>query len=206
LWPLFRSRHQADILAWLYLHPDDEHTATALAHRFGVALTTVHREMQRLVDAGLVRDREVGRSRLYRAATDHRAAAPLAQLLALTFGPQTVIEDEFVGIDGVAGIYIYGSWAARYNGAAGRPPSDVDVLIVGTAARADIYAAADVAQERLGLPVNPTIRTVDQWEHPSDALVTQIKTSPLVTIFEKGINVDPLGSRGRQDPGVAQHG
>ena len=194
LWPLFRSRHQADILAWLYLHPENQYTATDLANRFTVALTTVHREVQRLVDAGLVRDRQVGRSRLYSAATEHRAAAALSQLLALTFGPQTVVEDAFADVAGVHSVHICGSWAARYSGEPGPPPADVDVMVVGNPSRADVYAAADAAQERLGLQVNPTVRTVDQWEHPSDALVAQIKASPLVTVYEEGVDVDPLGS------------
>jgi DNA-directed RNA polymerase specialized sigma24 family protein len=48
LMPIFRSRHQADLLAWLLLHPDREYTTTELARRLGVPLTTLHREVQRL--------------------------------------------------------------------------------------------------------------------------------------------------------------
>lgn len=184
LMPLFRSRHQADLLAWLYLHPDREYTATELATRLDVALTTIIREADRLVEAGLVAARPVGRSRLFRAATDHRAAAPLTQLLALTFGPQTVLEDTFRGVKGVRSVHIYGSWAARYSGVSGPPPGDVDVLVVGTPTRSDVYVAADAAQEKLGLPVNPTIRTADQWDQASDGLVAEIQASPLVTVFD----------------------
>lgn len=184
LLPLFRSRHQADLLAWLYLHPDREYTATELATRFGIALTTVLREAHRLVQAGLLHDRTIGRARLLRAATDHRAATPLRHLLALTFGPQTVLEDTFTGVEGVRSVHIYGSWAARYSGVSGPPPGDVDVLVVGTPSRADVYAASDAAQEKLGLPVNPTIRTVAQWTQVSDGLVAEIRASPLVTVFD----------------------
>jgi DNA-binding transcriptional ArsR family regulator len=184
LLPLFRSTHQAQVLAWLYLHPDQEHTATQLAERFGVALTTIHREVQRLVDAGLLQERSVGRSRLYRAATLHRAAAPLTQLLALSFGPLVVLGEAFADVSGVDSVHIYGSWAARYSGEPGLPPADVDVLVVGDPSRGDVYAAADAAQERMGLPVNPTIRTVEQWSHPADPLTQQIKASPFVTILE----------------------
>jgi DNA-binding transcriptional ArsR family regulator len=184
LLPIFRSRHQADLLAWLYLHPDREYTATELATRFGLALTTVLREANRLVEAGLLDDRTVGRSRLLRAATDHRAAVPLSQLLALTFGPQTVLESVFTGVEGVRSVHIYGSWAARYSGAPGPPPGDVDVLVVGSPSRADVYEASDAAQDRLGLPVNPTIRTVQQWMEVSDGLIAEIRASPLITIFD----------------------
>jgi DNA-binding transcriptional ArsR family regulator len=184
LLPLFRSTHQAQVLAWLYLHPDQEQTATQLAERFSVALTTVHREVQRLVDAGLLRERSVGRSRLYRAATSHRAASPLTQLLALSFGPLVVLGEAFANVTGVHSVHIYGSWAARYSGEPGPPPADVDVLVVGDPSRADVYAAADAAQERMGLPINPTIRTVEQWSQPADPLTQQIKASPFVTVLD----------------------
>ncbi|MEV0570276.1 hypothetical protein [Dactylosporangium sp. NPDC050588] len=35
LLPLFCSRHQAEPLTWLYLHPHDEYPATGLAARLG---------------------------------------------------------------------------------------------------------------------------------------------------------------------------
>jgi len=38
--PIFRSRHQATLLAWLLLHPEHEYTLTELAKRLDVLLTT----------------------------------------------------------------------------------------------------------------------------------------------------------------------
>ena len=54
-------------------------------------LTTLQREAQRLVAAGILQDRTLGRARLLRANMSNRSAAPLTQLLAVTFGPETVI-------------------------------------------------------------------------------------------------------------------
>lgn len=87
LMPIFRSRHQADLLTWLLTHADEEYTATELAARFGVPLTTLHREVQRLLDAGLLRSRPVGRARLLSANPDHRATPALTRLVEVTLGP-----------------------------------------------------------------------------------------------------------------------
>jgi DNA-binding transcriptional ArsR family regulator len=184
LLPIFRSRHQAEILAWLYLHPGSEYTLSQLAERFGISQSTLHREIERLIGAGLIRDRAVGRTRLVAAATEHRAASPLTQLLAVSFGPLTVVAEEFGEVVGIESVHIYGSWAARYEGVAGPPPSDVDVLVVGQPSRTDVYAASDRAQERLGIPVNPSIRSTDQWRNPADGLVQQIRASPHVTVLD----------------------
>jgi AraC-like DNA-binding protein len=181
LMPIFRSQHQASLLAWLLLHPQQEYTLTDLARRLDVPLTTLQREAQRLVQAGLLRDRTVGRARLLQANTDNRAAAPLTQLLELTFGPETVIGEEFV-IPGAERILIFGSWAERYHGKPGVQPNDVDVLVIGGPSRADVYDAADRAAERLGLQVNPVIRTSQEWAEDADPLIAQIKASDVVDV------------------------
>src|SRR5664279_1688344 len=181
LMPIFRSQHQAALLAWLLLHPEHEYTLTELAKKLGVPLTTLQREAQRLVGAGILQDRTLGRARLLRANLSNRAAAPLTQLLEVTFGPETVIGEEFNLADAEQ-VLIYGSWADRYHGTPGPPPNDVDVLVVGGLDRADVYDAADRAQERLGIQVNPVIRTREHWDNDADSLVLQIKASPTVDV------------------------
>lgn len=183
--PIFRSQHQAALLAWLLLHPEHEYTLTELSKKLDVPLTTLQREAQRLVVAGLLQDRAVGRARLLRANLGNRAAAPLAQLLHVSFGPQTVIGEEF-DLTHAERVLIFGSWADRYRGTPGPPPNDVDVLVVGVLDRADVYEAADRAQARLGMQVNPVIRTPDQWAKGSDPLVLQIKASPTVDVTPAG--------------------
>ena len=68
------------------------------------------------------------------------------------------------------------------SGAPGPPPNDVDVLVVGSLDRADVYDAADRAQARLGMQVNPVIRSSDEWAADVDPLVLQIKASPTVDV------------------------
>lgn len=176
LLPVFRSQHQAELLMWLMLHPDQEFGVSDLAARLGVPLSTLHREVVRLDASGLITSRTLGRNRLLRANTTHPAAAALTQLLEVTFGPKVVVAEEFA-IPGAEQVLIFGSWAARYAGQSGPPPHDIDVLVVGRVDRADLYDAADRAHARLGIEVNPVVRTVKQWNDPSDALVAQIKAS-----------------------------
>jgi DNA-binding transcriptional ArsR family regulator len=183
LLPIFRSRLQADILAALLLNPDDEYSMTELAKRFKAPLSTVHGEVKRLTDAGLLQRREVGRSALVRADSGNRVTRPLTELLLLSWGPAQVVAEEFSGLEGAQQVLIFGSWAARYHQHPGKPPHDLDVLVVGQPSREDVYDAADRAQQRLGMPVNPVIRSVAAWGLASDPLVRQIQASPLVTVL-----------------------
>jgi predicted nucleotidyltransferase len=183
LLPVFRSQHQAELLMWLLLHPEQEYGVTDLADRLGVPLSTLHREVVRLDRAGLIVSRTLGRNRLVRANAAHPAAPSLTQLLEVTFGPRVVVAEEFA-VPGAKQVVIFGSWAARYAGEVGPPPNDIDVLVVGKVDRADVYEAADRAQIRLGLEVNSVVRSVKQWEERADALVAQIHASPHAVVFD----------------------
>jgi len=183
LLPIFRSRLQADILAALLLRPDEELSLTDVAARFGAPLSTVHGEVRRLVDAGLLIRREAGRSVMVRSDPRNRLTSPLTELLLLSWGPPQVVAEEFAGLRGAEQVLIFGSWAARYQQRPGKPPNDLDVLVVGHPAREDVYDAADRAQQRLGLPVNPVIRTAEAWRKETDPLVRHIRSSPLVDVL-----------------------
>jgi DNA-binding transcriptional ArsR family regulator len=183
LLPVFRSQLQADILAALLLNPEREYSVTDLAERFDAPLSTVHGEVKRLTEAGLLSRRHVGRSTMIRANTDNRLVEPLAELLFLSWGPLQVVADEFSALEGAERVLIFGSWAARYLQSPGPPPHDLDVLVVGRPARGTVYDAADRAQQRLGMPVNPVIRTGDAWQQSAEPLVRQIQSAPFVVVL-----------------------
>lgn len=181
--PIFRSQAQAEILAMLLLHPAQEFSLTDLSRRIKAPLTSIHREVERLVEAALIAERPIGRNRMVHANLDHPVIEPLIRLLELSFGPQYVVADEFANIPGASEVMIFGSWAARHAGETGPTPHDVDVLVVGEGvAREDVYEAADRTQARLGLPVNPSIRTPGQWADPEDPLSSQIRLSATLTV------------------------
>lgn len=183
LLPVFRSQLQADILAALLLNPEREYSVTDLARRFDAPLSTVHGEIKRLTEAGLLRRRNVGRSALVQANPGNRLVGPLAELLFLSWGPPQVVAEEFAELDGAERVLIFGSWAARYHQQHGPPPHDLDVLVVGRPTREAVYDAADRAQQRLGMPVNPVIRSGNAWRQAADPLVQQIQSGPLVAVL-----------------------
>ena len=102
LLPILRSRHLAEILTVLLLHPDVEYTLSELAATIGLPLTTVQREVTRLSNAQLIQERRVGRSRLVSADLSSRYARPLTELVTLAFGPHFVIGEEFGSLGAAA--------------------------------------------------------------------------------------------------------
>jgi len=181
--PTFRSRTQGDLLARVLLHPDREWTLSDLSRELGVPLTTVQSEVGRLANGGVLTTRKVGRARVVRVNTASPSVAPLTQLTLVTFGPQTVVGDEFATL-GAERVVVFGSWAARYHGEVGPLPADIDVLVVGDGIdRAAAYAAAERAEARLGMAVNPVLRPAGSWtDAAGDALLTEIQSRPYVDV------------------------
>ncbi|GAA1768324.1 ArsR family transcriptional regulator [Nostocoides vanveenii] len=179
--PIFRSDGQARLLAALLL-TGDELSITDLADRADLAYPTVHREVERLLHAGILAETQVGRTRLIRAADDSPLVEPLRQILLVSAGPVVLLEHELRSIEGIESAFLYGSFAARSLGVPGPPPSDIDLMVIGVPDADEIYAACDRVQERVGRPVNPTILTAKELSVGSGFL-TQVKSNPVVPVI-----------------------
>ena len=179
---VFRSQLQGELLALILVDPDRRWTVDELAQRTSEPYQTVATEVRRLQDADLIAVSTIGRTKHLSANTTNPYLQPLAQLAIMAFGPPLIIREEFSGIAGIETMYIYGSWASRYRGETGPTPHDIDLLIIGTPNRDDVYDSAQRAQRRLGREVNTTLRTRDQWDTATDGFTTQVRSSPMIQI------------------------
>jgi predicted nucleotidyltransferase len=182
LLPVFRSRLQGELLALVLVHPDRRWTIEELAERTGHPYQTVATEVRRWEATGLLDVTMIGRTKMLSVNSANPYARPLTELVLMAFGPPLVLREEFAAIAGVERSYIYGSWAARYEGQAGATPNDIDVLVVGTPDRDDIYEAAMRAQLRLGCLVNVALRTTEQWATATDGFTQHVRSSPLLEL------------------------
>jgi predicted nucleotidyltransferase len=175
---------QGDLLALLFLHPEDEYNLSKIAAVIGTSVKTVQQEVVRLVDAGILAERRSGNQRMVRAATDTILSRPLTDLLSVTFGPLPILVDLLGPIADVDEAYIYGSWAARYQGGAGPIPADVDVLVIGSPTLDDLDEVAEEAQRRLRRPVNIRRIRPDAWHDPdpADPFLASVRSHPLVNL------------------------
>lgn len=189
--PIFRTDKQARLLACIFLRPQETWTLASLARELGVSSSTLHPEVQRLEDAEFITASLLGRSRLLRPNMKHPLARALVEILEYVYGPRAVIAEEFDGIPGISQLAIFGSWAARHAGETGRVPHDIDVLVVGDADRGAVYAAADRAQVRIGMPVNPVLASSRRWDADADALIRQIKAGPIIDLTAEIGSADP---------------
>jgi predicted nucleotidyltransferase len=182
LLPLLRSRLQADLLTLVLLAPGREWTLSELAARVGASVSSAQREVVRAEQTGVIASRRVGRTRLV-AAANSPLIGPLTELLLRSFGPRQVLAEELAAVDGIEAAYLFGSWAARYAGQEGRPPADLDVLVIGKPDRDALDDAAQRAGERVAREVNVTIRSPQWWREGTDGFHAEITRRPIVPVL-----------------------
>lgn len=179
--PLFRSEGQAQLLSTVLL-TDEELVLSDLAGRAGLAYATAHREVARLVDAGVLGERKVGRARLISANPESPLVVPLRQILSIATGPVPLLAEEFASVGGIERAFVYGSFAARASGVPGSAPNDIDVMVIGNPIPEEIYAACDRVEGRVHRPVNPTILSPAEAERDSGFL-EQVRSNPILPII-----------------------
>ena len=180
--PLLRSNAQGDILALILLKPDDEFSLADIGRAVDALPATVHREVSRLVDATALLDRFVGRSRLVRANPQYELLAPLSELILLTYGPKALLPGILRQVSGIDQAYVYGSWAARYEGESGPPPRDVDVILIGSPSRADMLEATREAERVLRREVNLTRVSAADWDARATPFIETVRSRPVVAL------------------------
>jgi predicted nucleotidyltransferase len=133
-----------------------------LARRTGLAQQTVARELARLEAAGVIEQDQIGTAKIPRPAADLPYLGPLRQLLAYAGGVIPALHERFGDHPEIDEVFIFGSWARRYQGEGGPPPNDIDVAVVS-----ETLSQFDLARDRLELESELGV-TIDLFVVPSD--------------------------------------
>jgi hypothetical protein len=180
--PIFRSDTQLQLLGATYLEPERQFTIPELVARSHRPQPTVAREVDRLVEAGLLESELRSGRRTVWAATTSPIFDELRSILLKTIGPKAVLEEQYQGVAGIDSAMIYGSWARRYDGEAGPLPQDIDLMVVGTADVNTVRGKADLGSRILGRDVNVTVLSPAEWDTASSGFIAHLKAGPLVEL------------------------
>jgi len=182
LFPLFRSRGQARLLAHVFLHPEAARSLNQLAREIGIDPATAHREAARLEEAGILRSERVGRARLLRPNEQSPFYPELSGLLLKAFGPVPLLCASLGALNGIQRAFIYGSWASRHQGERGEAPGDIDVLVVGEPDRRALARICREASDELRIDVRPTVLRPEDWDSDATGFIRSIKSRPLISL------------------------
>lgn len=182
---LFKD-YRRRVLGLLLLHPDQNYHVREIARLTGTVAGTLHKELTRLSEAGVLNKEARGNQVLYSANRDCPIFSELASILRKTSGLVDVLADALVPLgEQIKVAFVFGSMASGKENSG----SDVDVMLVGNVAYSDVVKALYPTQETLGREVNPKVFSEQEWSQMlinKDAFVNEILDKP--KLFVVGTN------------------
>jgi predicted nucleotidyltransferase len=156
---LFKD-YRRRVLGLLLLHADERYHVREIARLTSTVAGTLHKELARLADAGLLVKDNVGNQVLYGANRN----CPIFEELASIFRKTSGITDVLAGVlasssDRITAAFVFGSMASGKEA----PGSDVDLLVIGDVGFTEIAKAVYSAQEVLGREINPKVYSKEEW-------------------------------------------
>ncbi len=148
------------ILSLLFSHTD-EAFYRQIVRTTGFGLGPVQRELKQLTESGIIQRTVRGRQVYFQANLDSPIFPELKSLIAKTAGIGDTLRAALAPIAGQLKVaFIYGSIARGEEG----PRSDIDLLIIGDVAFADVVVNLQAAQKLLGREIFPTVYPPDEFK------------------------------------------
>ena len=178
------STIQQRVLAYLFGQPERSFFATELIRLAGGGSGAVQRELARLADSGLVAVSRVGTQKHYQANPKSPIFAELCAIAQKTVGLAEPLREALAPLaKRIAAAFVFGSVAKRSDTAA----SDIDVLVLSDSVDyADVFAALQSAETKLGRTVNPTVYTPANWRRKrkdGNAFAVKVAAQPKVFLI-----------------------
>lgn len=175
---LLFSDYRRRVLGLLLLHPDTTYHVRELARLTGTSAGTLHKELTKLTNGGVLRRQEVGNQVRYSADRDCPVFEELASILRKTSGLVDVLIDALSGIEkNIALAFVFGSVARGKQ----QSNSDVDVMLVGSLGFADAVRALHPVQATLQREINPVVYSLEEFRRRAasdDSFVREVLAEP----------------------------
>lgn len=170
-------------LTQLLLHPDSSYHVRELARLTGTTPGTLHKELTRLAESGLLLREKQGNQVRYRANRECPVFTELAGLFRKTSGAVGVLADALRTLSVAPKLaLVFGSLARGDE----NTRSDVDLLLIGRCTFGDAVKALHPAQETLQREINPVIYTTAEFKRrvaDQDAFVGNILANPKLFVI-----------------------
>jgi len=178
------SDSQTRVLRWLFGQPERGFHLNELLRLTGLGSASLQRELNKLVNADLVRSERVGNLRTFQANAESPVYEELIGLVRKTLGAQPALREALQPLaKDVESAWIYGSVAKGTDTA----KSDIDVMLIGKDLTLHRVLNLLIPQEtKLGRKINPTILTPAEFKRrlaEPDSFVNRVIAQPVLPLI-----------------------
>ena len=182
---LFTTTQQR-LLGLLYGRPDRSFYFKEILRRTGMGVATIKRELDRMVDVGILTRTKIGNQHHYQANPACPIHDELSTIVRKTLGVAGPIQAALKPLsDRISQAFVYGSTAS---GKAG-PDSDIDLIIIGEVALSELAQVLYPAQEALEREINPRVYSSREWQQlvkSDNKFVCELLEKPRIELLKTG--------------------
>lgn len=187
---LLFNDYRRKVLGLLLLHPDKKYHVREIARLTGTVAGTLHKELAKLAEAGVLTKETVGNQVRYGADKNCIIFNELASILRKTTGVVEVLAEALEPLAGKIDVaFVFGSIAEGRESTG----SDVDLLLIGDVDFKRIITALYDVQETLQREINPKVYKKDEWMRlvrKKDAFAMEVMSGKKLFVWG---TVDELG-------------
>jgi predicted nucleotidyltransferase len=171
------------VLSLVFAAPERTFMFTELIDRAGGGRGNGQRHVQRLIDAGVLKELpRRGHQRTIHANRDFALYPELVRICRKSFGLEEPIREALMPFESeIVEAFLFGSVAKNQDTAR----SDIDLMVVGTASLMALTEAMFTVEQALGRPVHLTVYAPDEWAELQvvDPIVARISSDTIVRIL-----------------------
>ena len=147
-------------LGLLLLHPDQSYHVREIARLADIPPGSLHRELKRLAEVGLLSRQRLGNQVRYQANQGCPVFEELAGFFRKTTGLADVLREVLAPMtENINLAFVFGSMAQGKE----RVTSDVDVMVIGDVSFDQVVRVFYPTHERLGRAVNPVVMSKKEF-------------------------------------------
>jgi predicted nucleotidyltransferase len=177
------GEYRKRILGLLLLHPEESYHVRELARLTDTSAGTLHKELSKLSDVGILQSKKVGNQQHYSANLQCLIFEELASIFRKTSGLADVIANALSCMKNqIKFAIVFGSVARGEEQAS----SDIDVMVIGDIGFGDVVSLLHESQATLKREINPVVYSVDSFKsriEKNDSFIKEILNKPKLFII-----------------------
>lgn len=176
------SPYRRQVLATLFLRPDEKFHVRELERLTGISAGSLHRELRGMAESGLLTREKSGHQVYYAANAESDIYEELTSIFRKTLGLSLVLKEALSPIDErIDAAFVFGSMASGRQSAG----SDLDICVLGDVSLLEIVKALGTVKETLNREINPVVMTTDKFGgvvRDGDRFATRVMNEPKLFI------------------------
>lgn len=177
------GEYRKRILGLLLLHPEQGYHVRELARLTNTSAGTLHKELSKLSDTGILQSKKVGNQQHYSANLQCPIFEELASIFRKTSGLADVIAGALSSAKNQIQLAIVFGSVARGEEQAN---SDIDVMVIGDISFGDVVSLLHESQATLRREINPVVYSMDSFKsrvEKNDSFIKEILNKPKLFII-----------------------